>query len=261
MNQDKTQKGKKFAFLFEQTCVVSNSQIEILEETYTADKKPKLVFKSRLQESDVKNQNKRRYKSVVCESIVDQLSPKAKSRNLLMEVDHPLFNVSDPNQLKQRAGIIEIKNCGALIKEITFNNGNVIGLIETLSGFLGPHVANLVSKDKIDIGFSLRALGGVTPLTDGTLEVNMPIRAITYDIVSNPSHQNSRIIEFLPESDMSMSINDSILAESGDLELLESLDNITLSQVNNNYCIRTFTDDLIHETFLNIINKGLRFHI
>jgi hypothetical protein len=85
-NKDKTQKGKKFAFLFEQTCIVPNSEIEILEESFTADKKPRLRFKTRLQESDVKNQNNRRYSGPVCESIVQQLSPKAQSRNLLMEV-------------------------------------------------------------------------------------------------------------------------------------------------------------------------------
>ena len=85
------QKGKQFAFLFEQTCIVPNSQIEILEESFTNNRESKLLFKSRLQESGVKNQNRRRYSGTVCESIVEQLSPKARSRNLLMEV-----NVSFP---------------------------------------------------------------------------------------------------------------------------------------------------------------------
>lgn len=175
--------------------------------------------------------------------------------------DHPLFSVSDPKQLKQRACIIEIKNCGAFIKDINYKGTEVIGEIQTLSGFQGPHLANLIAKDKIDIGFSLRALGGVTPLNDGTLEVNMPIRAITYDVVSNPSHSNSRIMEFLPESDMGLNLNENmILAESEDLALLESEDQIVLNE-NGDFYIRSFTDDLIHETFLNVINKGLRFYI
>jgi hypothetical protein len=88
----------------------------------------------------------------------------------------------------------------------------------------------------------------------------MPIRAITYDVVSNPSHQNARIMEFLPESDMSLNDQDCILAESGDLSLLESEDQITISK-DGNLFIRSFTDDLIQETFLQIINKGLRFYI
>ena len=79
-------KNKKFGFLFEQTVVVPNSKLEILEESLTDDKRSRVHFRSLLQESGVKNQNNRVYSRPVCESIVAQLSPKAKSRNLLMEV-------------------------------------------------------------------------------------------------------------------------------------------------------------------------------
>ena len=178
--------------------------------------------------------------------------------------DHPLFGISDPQQLKRRAGIVEIRNCGAYISDISYKGNQVIGEIQTLSGFQGPSLANLITKDKIDIGFSLRALGSVEPLTDGTLDVKMPLRAITYDVVSNPSHANSRIQEFLPESFIYESADDSnmgVLAESGDLSLLEQQDNIIIDNTNGNHYIQAFTDDLINETFLNIINKGLRFKI
>ena len=82
-------KAKKFGFIFEQTVVVPNSKLEILEESLTDDKRPRVLFRSLLQESGVKNQNNRIYSQPVCESIVAQLAPKAKARNLLMEVDHP----------------------------------------------------------------------------------------------------------------------------------------------------------------------------
>jgi len=138
----------------------------------------------------------------------------------------------------------------------------VIGEIQTLSGFQGPSLANLILRDKVNIGFSLRALGSVEPLTDGTLDVKMPLRAITYDIVSSPSHDNARITEFLPESFICESADESgILAEAADLSLLEQQDNIVIDNVNGNHYIQAFTDDLIHETFLNIINKGLRFKL
>lgn len=81
-------KDKKFAFLFEQTAVVPHSKLEILEESVTEDKRPRVRFRSLLQESDKKNLNGRIYRAPVCESIVKQLQPKAQSRNLLMEVDH-----------------------------------------------------------------------------------------------------------------------------------------------------------------------------
>jgi len=175
-----------------------------------------------------------------------------------------VFGISDQQQLKRRAGIVEIRNCGALIKDISYKGNQVIGEIQTLSGFQGPSLANLITKDRIDIGFSLRALGSVEPLTDGTLDVKMPLRAVTYDVVSAPSHANSKITEFLPESFMCESTGDSemsVLAEAADLSLLEQQDNIVIDNVNGNHYIQAFTDDLIHETFLNIINKGLRFKL
>ena len=82
---------------------------------------------------------------------------------------HPLFVSSNPDVLKKRASIIEINNCGALIREIGFKNHQIYGIFETLSGFKGPDLYNLIAKDKVDIGFSLRALGAVETLQDGTI--------------------------------------------------------------------------------------------
>jgi len=174
------EKNSNYCFLFETTSVVPNSEIEILEETKTEQGR-KISFKSRLQESNVRNQNRRIYDDTVCESIVEQLGPKAKSRSLLCEIDHPMGSGGDPTAMKQRAAIVEVKNCGAVIREIQFKNGEITGILETLSSFRGPDLHKLITDDKVDIGWSLRALGGVTPLQDGTLKVNSPIRAITYD--------------------------------------------------------------------------------
>lgn len=164
------EKPKKYNFIFETTSVVRNHDIQILEESSTGDGRHKAICRSLLQESEVKNRNNRYYTNAICESIVGQLSPKAEGRSLLMEVDHPLFCVgSDPDALKRRASIIEINNCGALIREIGFKNHQVYGIFETLSSFKGPDLYNLITKDKVDIGFSLRALGAVETLQDGTI--------------------------------------------------------------------------------------------
>lgn len=254
-------KNKTYGFLFENTSVVTPSEIEILEESKTQDGKPKLAFKSRLQESGVKNANKRIYSDSICESIVEQLSPKAQSRNLLMEIDHPMFfsGSTDPIKAKQRAGIIEVKNCAAAIKNIKYDNNQVIGEIETLSGFHGPDLANLITKDKINIGFSLRALGSVEPMQDGTLMVKAPIMPITYDIVSNPSHSNSRIVEFLPETDMGLlQHSESVLCENADdLDLLKE-DQIYMCE--GDVCVRKFIKDIIAEHFSTLITK-IQFRI
>jgi hypothetical protein len=167
-----------YNFLIEQTSVVNSDAIKILAENKLPDGRSKIIFKNRLQEADVRNNNRRIYPMAVCESIVEQLGPKAHSRSLLMEVDHPLFVSPDQEILKRRAGVVEINNCGALLRNVYLNGNQIIGEAETLSGFKGPDIADLISKDKVDIGFSLRALGAVESLQDGTLRVKTPIRPI-----------------------------------------------------------------------------------
>ena len=125
--------GKKYNFIFETTSVVRNHDIEILEESHSGGVS-KATARCLLQESEMKNRNNRYYTNSICESIVNQLSPKATGRSLLMEVDHPLFVSGDPEVLKKRASIIEINNCGALIREIGFKNKQIYGIFETLSG-------------------------------------------------------------------------------------------------------------------------------
>jgi hypothetical protein len=171
-------RNKTYSILVEQTTTVPNASIEILEESGSG-KSRKVSFRSRLQEANVRNANKRYYDNVVCESIVSQLSPKATARNLLCEVDHPMSG--DSASMKRRATIIEIKNCGAVIRDIKFRNGEIMGEMETLSSFRGPDLNKMIMDDKIDIGFSLRALGAVSPMPDGTLKVTEGIRPITYD--------------------------------------------------------------------------------
>jgi hypothetical protein len=126
----------KYNFIFERTSIVRNHDIEILEERDLGGGKSKLAAKASLQESEVKNKNNRFYSSAICESIVTQLSPKANSRSLLMEIDHPLFISENPEVLKKRASIIEINNCGALLREVGFKNKQVYGVFETLSGLV-----------------------------------------------------------------------------------------------------------------------------
>lgn len=68
------------------------------------------------------------------------------------------------------------KSCGALLRNIYMTNNQIIGEIETLSGFHGPDVAKMILLDKVNVGFSLRALGSVTALPDGTIQVLSPIK-------------------------------------------------------------------------------------
>ncbi|HQF36915.1 MAG TPA: hypothetical protein PLL26_04725 [Candidatus Dojkabacteria bacterium] len=251
--------NKRYNFIFERTSVVRNHDIEILEETDIGGGKAKIAARAALQESEVRNRNNRYYSSAICESIVNQLAPKAQGRSLLMEVDHPLFVSPDPEVLKKRASIIEINNCGALIREIGFKNKQIYGIFETLSGFKGPDLYNLITKDKVDIGFSLRALGAVETLQDGTIMVKDPIRPITYDIVSNPSHANAKVLEFLPESANEFIPDNSTMICEGEMLDILGKDRIVVSEGDS--MIIRFIDDIINERFETVVSKGIKFKI
>jgi len=258
MKHYNSRSNTKYNFIFERTSVVKNHDIRILEEIDIGGGKGKISARACLQESEVKNKNNRYYSSTICESIVNQLAPKAIGRSLLMEIDHPLFVSSDPEVLKKRASIIEINNCAALIREIGFKNKQISCVFETLSGFKGPDLYNLITKDKVDIGFSLRALGAVETLQDGTIMVKDPIRPITYDIVSNPSHTTAKVLEFLPESASEFIPDNNVICEGEMLELLGK-DHIAISE-GDSIVIR-FIDDIINKTFNNVMSKNIIFKL
>lgn len=253
--------NRKYNFIFERTSIVSNKDIEILEESNIGGGKTKIAAKALLQESNKRNANSRVYTDQICESIVSQLSPKATGRSLLMEIDHPLFVSADPNVLKRRASIVEINNCGALIRDISFKGGQVCGIFETLSGFKGPDLCNLIMKDKVDIGFSLRALGAVETLQDGTIMVKDPIRPITYDIVSNPSHATAKVLEFLPETASDFIPEDNMIFEGVDDNFRDILSADHIAVYEGNSVVYRFIDDIINDRYLNVVSKQIKFRL
>jgi len=145
-----------------------------------------------------------------------------------------------------------------MIREIGFKNRQISCVFETLSGFKGPDLYNLITKDKVDIGFSLRALGAVETLQDGTIMVKDPIRPITYDIVSNPSHTTAKVLEFLPESASEFIPDENVICEGEMLELLGK-DHIAISE-GDSIVIR-FIDDIINERFNSVVSKNITFRL
>ncbi len=175
----------------------------------------------------------------------------------MMEIDHPMFISESPETLKKRAAVVEINNCAAKLRKVFMRGNDIIGEVESLTGFRGPDFANLIARDKVNIGFSLRALGSVEPMVDGTLMVKEPIRPITYDIVSNPSHSNARILKFLPEA-----YNEFLPEES--LALMESVGELDSGQLlvcEGGMCVRKFVEEIIEESFLEVVSKRIKFRI
>lgn len=249
----------KYYYLYEQTKVVSSRGIEILNET-VVDGKPKISLRTILQESGVKNQNKRIYSQSICEGIVSKLQPKVQNRSLLMEIDHPLFAPSGKTEdVQRRSTIVELNNCAAVIRKLDFDKGKIIGEITTLSGFKGPDLAGLI-KDNVNFGFSLRALGSVEQLTDGTMNVIEPMIPVTYDVVSNPSYQNARVLEILPESlNDFISPEQTLLCEDND-ELREFIERERI-QICENDSVKKFIDQIINENYLRVVAQKVQFKL
>lgn len=233
--------------LFETFAPVHYDEIKIIQESET-NGTPKVKFKVRLQTLEEKNQNGRYYDVGIGREIAETLLPKAQKRSLFMEVDHPMVPQGpDENFARRRAVTIEYKNCGALLSDIHVEGKEIVGIAETMSGFLGPDLYKTIVYDKADIGFSLRMFGRVQlEESTGLNRIVRPIRPITYDVVTNPSHASARILEFVTEN-----ISDLMLNENLNEELLTEsclcCDGICLPSVNENTL--EYLETVLNSTF------------
>ena len=252
---------QKSGFYFIYEAANFNNDYKIVKETVSDSGDPKVIVKAVLQEAEEKNKNQRWYSKDISRYIAEQLNVKAKSRSLLMEVDHPMFVSDDPAVLKRRAKIIELKTSGALLRKLEFDGKYILGELETLTGFKGPDIYKAIVYDKVNIGFSLRALGKLIPdHVNQRIIVSLPLEPITYDIVTNPSHANARVLEFLPESeDLNLSETlGQLVYEEEDLPLIKE-NNILICE--NGTCYYTpFAESIISDVFKELVNK-IRFKI
>jgi len=180
--------------------VFETVDIVILEETSLGiDNLKKIRFRAKLQEKDVINNNRRRYSDAALVVIADQLSPKASERKLLGELDHPNPQGDDKAKLK-RSSTISLKEACILYTSIKYDGRYILGECETITSGCGPDLYNYI-KDRVVIGFSLRAFGSTTTTPEGIIEVDpVGLKALTFDVVSNPSHSNAVIYEILNEN-------------------------------------------------------------
>lgn len=247
------------SLIFEISSYAKPADITIMEESYNREAKVnKIVFKTKLQTANEVNQNNRLYSKEVCGTIVENLRPKADSRSLFQEIDHPFISSSSPDVQKRRAAVIQLSNCGSLIREIYVDGNDIIGVVETLSGFRGPDLYNLIAHDKADIGFSVRMFGKIKPHTSmpNVNEVSLPLKAITYDVVSAPSHKNAKIINFLTEGFNEFNDGDTLLTESTNEFLLMENANVPSS---SNEIINSYLKMVIEEAFSSI--KPITFKV
>lgn len=173
--------------------------VSIIEESVTPNGQYKCVFKAKLQEADVVNNNKRVYPAETLQAVYEQLKEKAQARKLVGELDHPQPQGDQASKIK-RSSTISLEKACILITDVEFDGQAIYGICETLSNTAGMDLYYLL-KDGLTIGFSLRAFGETRNKGGGVVEVVAKgIKALTYDVVANPSHDSSVIIDMISES-------------------------------------------------------------
>jgi hypothetical protein len=205
------------------------SEIQILEESVMGNGQYKMVFKARLQEADVINNNRRVYPAETLEQVYIQLKDKAAARKLVGEMDHPQPQGDQSAKIK-RSSTISLERACFLIRELQWDGQAIYGICETLSNRMGMDAYCLL-KDNVTVGFSLRAFGETRQRSDGIIEVAPKgLKALTYDMVANPSHDSSVIMEFLTEGEdpriLAADLEQQIIEESRILDEVKQSTNL-----------------------------------
>jgi len=210
-------KDKKI--IFEQA--YAGGEIQLLEESVTPGGQYKCTFRAKLQEAEVTNNNKRVYPAETLEEVYNQLKEKAVARKLVGELDHPQPQGDQSSKIK-RSSTISLERACMLIKDLEWDGNAIYGICETLSNRAGMDLYCLL-KDGVTVGFSLRAFGETRNKGAGIVEVMARgIKALTYDVVANPSHDSSVILEMIQEGEderaLVSNLETEILEESNKLQ-------------------------------------------
>ena len=220
-----------------------SSEIQLIEESVTPGGQYKCIFRAKLQEADVVNNNKRVYPAETLQAVYEQLKDKALARKLVGELDHPQPSGDQASKIK-RSSTISLRKAAMLITDVEWDGNAIYGICETLSNSTGMDLYCLL-KDKVTIGFSLRAFGETRQKGDGVVEVvARGLKALTYDVVANPSHDSSVIVEMIQEGEDANSL---VKALKG--EVLEESNKIQerLSLLEESTPLKTSTNKTILE--------------
>jgi hypothetical protein len=156
------------------------------------------------------NKNNRRYPKPILEREVTRLMPLVTENRLLGELDHP----DSPT--------VKLTNASHMVTKLYWQGDVLIGESQLLNTPAGK-VAQQLIKDGVRIGVSSRGLGSLKPCQDspGKFEVNEDFRAVTFDLVADPStrgaHPSQVNESVLLEKTKKAALNNKVL-----LNLLES---------------------------------------
>jgi len=192
----------------------------------------KVIFEAYLQERDVKNQNKRVYPGKVLDEAMKKIQNKIEKRGFVGELDHPITD----DQVRQTT--VMYKEVSHIIREWGWDGNYIRGIVETTPYSPNGKTLSGLILDRVPVGFSLRGLADVEDRTTFQ-EVLAPLIIISYDCVSEPSHNTATIQEIRNESVVR------IIKESKQL----------ICCSNGKCYLPNYFDELVERRIIKLVNK------
>lgn len=181
-----------------------------------------MIVSGLVQACDKPNANRRIYPYEILHTQVEKYmqGPIAENR-ALGELDHP------------ESSIVNLKNVSHNITKLWWQGKELYGDIEILPTPSGNILKELF-KNNITVGISSRALGSVSPIGEGLVQVEDDLDLICWDFVSQPSTYGAYM---RPTSGLNESINRTIEKENKYSKANRMISEI-ICNVSGECCIR-----------------------
>ena len=177
----------------------------------------KIRFEAVLQDVDIRNRNGRIYRKRPLQEAIETESERIKEGSFLGELDHP---IEKDNPLRQCT--VLYKEASHKFCELGWDGNKLVGVLETLSGTQnGRTLCGLAKDDKVPICFSFRGMGEINEIHENGVkcnEVSGPMKIITWDSVSFPSHSVAKIIRINENVQSQMNEKFSVVLEESAIE-------------------------------------------
>jgi hypothetical protein len=168
-----------------------------------------LIVSGKMQEANKANANRRIYsKEILAREVDKYLKGPIAEKRALGELDHP------------ESSVINLKNVSHNISRVWWDGDDLYGEFEILPTPSGNILKELFLNN-INVGVSSRALGSVSPLGEGTVQVEEDLELICWDFVSTPSTYGAYVkpiglnegysAEYIIQSNKFTKVNDLIL--------------------------------------------------
>jgi len=139
------------------------------------EKSKNMIVSGLVQACDKPNANKRIYPYETLKRQVDlYVKGPINENRALGELDHP------------ETSVINLKNVSHNITSLWWEGKNLYGEIEILSTPSG-NILRQLFENNITVGISSRAMGSVSPIGEGLVQVEDDLELICWDFVSTPS--------------------------------------------------------------------------